>query len=739
MRDNSHIEKEIAKGLLRWYDFSQSNSLLYIGQEDEPLVEYLEELGLQIEVADVEGAVEQTTLGVYDFIIAVKSLEKQKNPIEVLKVWKGKLRENGKLILGMNNRYGLKYFCGEIEPYNGICFTGIEGYRGRQKDNRSNFSGRCYSRNEIEEMLQVSGFEHVKLYAVLPDLEHPQLIYADGCLPNEELASRLYPVYKEPWRIFMEEERIYTGLARNGLFHAMANTFLIECPIDGMFSDVRHVTFTSERSHQDACMTVILENGRVEKRAIYQEGQHHIEEIAQNHRELRERGVACVEVKREGNCLIMPYLEGNTAQVYLAELMKNNLTMFFKEFDRFKDLVWKSSEVIGEDKENGVILKKGYLDMVPLNCIYKNGEFIFIDQELYKKNCPAKLLFTRMIRSFYYGNEELLKVLPINVMLERYGVLNNADYWSKMEDDFLAEFRNESCLQDYHRRYRADFKVMEQTRNFLNRMNFRMDNIFENVGKRRLIVFGAGKYADKFIALFGNEYNIHAIVDNDIEKWGQEMYGSLIQSPERLTGLDEKKYKVVICVKEWYPVAVQLGVFGIKDYVIYNPNMDYPRNRWLKRGIENTTQLKKYHVGYVAGVFDLFHKGHLNLIKRAKEQCDYLIVGVVNDERVKWIKGEMPFIPFDERLEIVASCRYVDEAVEIPTVYGDSHDAYVIYHFDCQFSGNDHANDPYWLKEKQYLQEHGSDLVFFPYTEGTSSTMLKSLIRGSLGTGENEK
>ncbi len=141
---------------------------------------------------------------------------------------------------------------------------------------------------------------------------------------------------------------------------------------------------------------------------------------------------------------------------------------------------------------------------------------------------------------------------------------------------------------------------------------------------------------------------------------------------------------------------------------------------------------KKYHTGYIAGVFDLFHVGHLNMFKRAKEQCDYLIVGVVTDESVIRDKKTSPYIPFAERIEMVRSCRYVDEAVEIPADFGDTDEAYRRYRFDVQFSGSDYENDPEWLAKKVFLQKQGSDLVFFPYNQSTSSTKLKEIITKKL-------
>ncbi|MBQ9364662.1 MAG: adenylyltransferase/cytidyltransferase family protein, partial [Schwartzia sp.] len=141
---------------------------------------------------------------------------------------------------------------------------------------------------------------------------------------------------------------------------------------------------------------------------------------------------------------------------------------------------------------------------------------------------------------------------------------------------------------------------------------------------------------------------------------------------------------------------------------------------------------KKYKVGYIAGVFDLFHIGHLNMFRRAKEQCEHLIVGVVSDEQVRKSKRVEPFVPFDERIEMVRSCRYVDEAHEIPFEYAGTREAWQMYHFDAQFSGSDYIDDNNWLAEKEFLHKHGAELVFFPYTEQTSSTKIKALIEKRL-------
>ncbi|MGN6714454.1 adenylyltransferase/cytidyltransferase family protein [Anaerocolumna jejuensis] len=138
--------------------------------------------------------------------------------------------------------------------------------------------------------------------------------------------------------------------------------------------------------------------------------------------------------------------------------------------------------------------------------------------------------------------------------------------------------------------------------------------------------------------------------------------------------------------------------------------------------------VKKYNIGYIAGVYDLFHIGHLNVIKRAKEKCNYLIVGVLVDELVVHFKKKTPFIPFEERIEIIRSIKGVDEAVPVTSEILGKMDSWRAYHYDCQFSGSDYANAPDWLADKAALEEVGATIEFFPYTETTSSTYIKKLV-----------
>lgn len=132
--------------------------------------------------------------------------------------------------------------------------------------------------------------------------------------------------------------------------------------------------------------------------------------------------------------------------------------------------------------------------------------------------------------------------------------------------------------------------------------------------------------------------------------------------------------------------------------------------------------MKKYKIGYTSGVYDMFHIGHLNLLKRAKEQCDYLIVGVTTDELAKY-KNKVPIIPYEERRKIVEAIRYVDKV--IPQENMDKLEACKKVGAEVIFVGDDWKGTEKWNKIEKDLEEIGAKVVYFPYTKGTSSTILR--------------
>lgn len=136
-------------------------------------------------------------------------------------------------------------------------------------------------------------------------------------------------------------------------------------------------------------------------------------------------------------------------------------------------------------------------------------------------------------------------------------------------------------------------------------------------------------------------------------------------------------------------------------------------------------------IGYTTGVYDMFHIGHLNVIRKAKEQCDYLIIGISTDELAEKEKHKTPVIPYEERVAIVSALKYVDQVVPQSDI--DKVAAWKRYHFNKLFVGSDWEGTPRWKVYEEEFRPLGVSIIYLPYTDGISSTKLTSVIKDIIG------
>lgn len=774
------IIRELPKGLIKWHKFEQGGKALLVtaGMDiDAVMAEALAEVGLDV-VSKGISELKRIQQKEFDYAVIIGAMEHTKDftaAKEILRRVYSALNEKGKLLLGMDNRLGIRYFCGDRDLFTGRNFDSVENYARINVTDMEKLDGRTYSKAEIEDMLKAAGFGTYRFYSVFPVLFHPQILFADDYVPQEELDVRIFPQYNYADTVFLEEEKLYSTLIQNGMFHTMANGFLIECPKAGAegLANVRQITVSMDRGKQNAMYTIIGRNEKVEKKPVYSEGLKKIKELAENDAYLRSHGVNMVEADMLEGTFSMAYQHGIPAVRYFRTLLCTDQTLFLEKLDEFWKIILNSSEHVPyeeidwerfepgwekrkpddpnkdkwrnvafgpqEDREAlGVILRRGYIDLVALNCFWTGEKFVFYDQEIYVENLPAKAIFLRTINFIYSADLKLETILPGRKVKEYFNLERFQPLFAYFTDRFLNRLRNDDLLKTYHNEVRRDMGIINSNRQRMNYSADRYDSLFRDIFKgtegKKLYLFGSGAFTKIFLSQFAEDYPIKGILDNNADKWGEGLNGIPIYAPDILKEMIMGTYKVIICIKNYIPVMKQLEQLGVKDYSIFDSNLKYPRKMKPILPLEDheNHKAKRYHIGYIAGVFDLFHIGHLNMFKRAKEQCDYLIVGVVNDEGVRQSKRTMPYMPFEERIELVRSCRYVDEAVEIPAQYNNTDEAYRRYQFDVQFSGSDYAENPVWLAKQAFLRKQGSDMVFFPYTESTSSTKLKALIEKGL-------
>ena len=136
--------------------------------------------------------------------------------------------------------------------------------------------------------------------------------------------------------------------------------------------------------------------------------------------------------------------------------------------------------------------------------------------------------------------------------------------------------------------------------------------------------------------------------------------------------------------------------------------------------------MKKYKIGFICGFFDLIHDGHIDILKQAKDMCEYLIVAVGTDEFMRERKHRESILNYEQRVDIVKAIKYVDEVVE--EIDLDKVGAYEKYHFDVMFAGDDHLKEPIYIKATNELQLKGVDTIYIPRTKKCSSTYIRKRV-----------
>ncbi len=371
------------------------------------------------------------------------------------------LKPQGRIILAMDNRLGLKFACGARDPYSDEPFGELSG---------TVENGRLFTKAEITTILKLSGFTHWKFYYPLPDFRLPQFIFTDEALPPSDIGERMIPYDPNPDTRVLPEALLYSDCVENGLFPAMANSFLIECGMQDDFCPTEAVSIAFDRPHAYSIATC-REGGQAVKKPIAAEARQGIQELAKNMEELRARGLDVVPCDQREGKLFMPHLDSPTLECWLREATEKDREAVLAAMERLWAAILQSSPPV-PDNENimkslepwadwGVILHRAYVNMTPDNIFYNEGKLTFFNQGLSRENCPARY---PMFLALYDNTEPLERIGVLEELKERYGL---TPLWDKMEQEQQRRVSGFRRYDAYHRFY--DWAEMNPGRMLKNR------------------------------------------------------------------------------------------------------------------------------------------------------------------------------------------------------------------------------------------------------------------------------
>lgn len=471
----------IRKNLLNWYPFREDASVLEIGCGLGAITNMLCEKCRKVTAVELSkkratGAVmrcrDKDNLEVivgnlndiefkekFDYITLIGVLEYQgnftdtDNPyVDFLKTIKGLLKPNGKLLIAIENKYGLKYWCGAREDHTGVPFDGINQY------NMGSKLARTFSKEELSELIKESGYTASYFYYPLPDYKLPQVVYSEGYLPDANDLGKIRPYYVPDTKaMVINEKNVYADLVQNHVFEFFANSFLVECSDEAdSLGEIPFATMSEFRKKDYRIGTRIRRDGTVEKFPLSREdqgGKRHISQTQSSMMKLSERGLGTVpSVILPDSVMRSDYVEYPTMSQVMGETYKNrDLEKIWMWYDKlWHDICLSSEEVpAGENllfetgldqPENGIdygkILEIGYVDMIPRNCFVKENDLIWFDQEWKLDKIPAKFVLFRCVIDIYDRYPWAENILRGDNVLRRYGLAECKSVFFKLEEEF---------------------------------------------------------------------------------------------------------------------------------------------------------------------------------------------------------------------------------------------------------------------------------------------------------------
>lgn len=512
---------ELRTGLLSWYPFEKNAQVLEIGAGFGALTGLLCEKCGQVTAtersapraeaiakrwADKEnltvcgGEWSEMDFGCrFDYIILTGVLERiaggsseTEKYADYLKKASAILKPDGKILFAVENRFGLKYFCGVPEPHTNRAFDGLNHYR---KGTR----GYSFSKKEVEDVVSLAGLDFSKFYYPLPDYKLPQMIYTDAHLPEKNLHERLLAYYLRNDTLIASETELYNDVIDNNVFPFFANSFLVECGKANNASPVVYAAVSTDRGAERSYATVIEGTDIVRKIPLHTEGKENALKLLANIEDLAEHQIPVVSHSLEADgSLKLPYISWPTLSDYIKEIMKKDEALFLQLVDRIYQYILQSSEEVpkernampgcaaeetgegpgGEGRKNndgqpvdkdrtvpdfGPILEKAYIELIPLNCFYnpETGDFLYFDQEFVYENYPAKFVLFRAIHYIYCFTPGAERYYPKQKLFERYGMQDTWKVFQGEEMRFLDRVRNHKKYQKFYEWTKIDWKRID--------------------------------------------------------------------------------------------------------------------------------------------------------------------------------------------------------------------------------------------------------------------------------------
>ncbi len=428
--------EEFKENLFSWYNFKAGANILDFGNN---ISKYIKNQNI-----DIEPKASQK----YDYVILVGVLEKA-NKEENFRKAVSYLKEDGKLLIAENNKFGIKNWNGKRD------LTGSLDYREITRTYNSNEAG-LLSKNEIKQLLLKENIKNYKFYYLFPDYNLPNLIVTDEYRLTEEDISRNFESYEEGELVNFNENLALTEIVKEDPEQVkfFVNSFLIEASKKEIENNIKYISFTNYRKKEYRISTILTDDYAIKKSASI-DADKHIQNISENLKFFPKEQAKVIEVFEDGN-LKSKFIKENL-RLDLEFQKISNYDEFLLEFNKYKNVVYQNvleyneiKDKLPEELKTYNLLSKmkfqehSFIDMLPKNCFKVNDEYLFFDQEWCENYYPVEYIIYRAIKntagiSERFGEDRIFKDLEIDEYI---------DLFEKLEENFRKKVIDDKMLYD---------------------------------------------------------------------------------------------------------------------------------------------------------------------------------------------------------------------------------------------------------------------------------------------------
>lgn len=450
-------ETEIKSNIIKWYPFQEEAEILEIGTENPVITDYLNTIAKEVTTIAPPIETRKVTDKKFDYIIVIGQIEKAMqwfpnslNPeLELLTFISGLLKEDGKILMATDNKFGMQYWNGRKD------LEGTLNYENLVQERTQN-GFKLSSESTLKKLLEEADYHHYKFYYALPDYKMTNLIYASDYPITKEDISRNFQYYEPDEIINFKENEVYEQLWEENqeVFDFFINSFFIEIQKQPFENTIKYVTFSNYRKEEYRVMTIIKEK-EVIKKATNQKAEKHINHILETNALFHKENAKIIEREINGE-LVSDYIKAERLDIVLE---KSEDEQFMQHFEKYANLLYQDTLQFDDIKEklegkeifqncddnkmrNMKFMENAYLDLIPKNCFLVNHDFLFFDQEWVEKYLPVEYVIYRAIQ-----NSNLTDAKK-NSIKEKYRLEENTELFEKLEEEFREKVIDKVMLNE---------------------------------------------------------------------------------------------------------------------------------------------------------------------------------------------------------------------------------------------------------------------------------------------------